>query len=322
MSIIFASNYAGAFKTVLGLIAEGTTSSNMESTYSDSYLSGWFTAQTPNFAAELTEGWVHECLFTGTAAGFRDGDIIQGYNSVRNGIDWSVITVDDVASFKYWNGSSLTTLSGTYNMSAGTRANWDVYFKKHASAGILRLYKDGTLVLEETGLNTSNFAVDCVRIKGYDSTSSTISVSQVIVADESTIGMKVFSPNLSAGNSNTFTSGAATDVDVDTATKLNTYITGNSNGLKATFAMENIPAGSLVAKAIAVNTRAKKGASGPAHMNMVARVGGTDYNHGTDHNLTVGIDPFAVIYNTNPATGLAWDNTTVDASEMGVRVTT
>ena len=206
-------------------------------------------------------------------------------------------------------------------MTSGTRADWDIYFKKHATAGILRLYKGGALVLEEIGLNTSNFAVNCVRVRGFPSPYPIV-WSQIIVADESTIGMKVFSPNLSVGNSNTFAAGTAADVDVNSVTNFNTYMTGSVNAQQATFAVENLPAGSLVAKAVAVNMRAKKGSTGPSLANMVARVAAVDYNHATNHALTVGIDPFSVVYNVNPASGLAWDNTTLDASEFGVRVTT
>ena len=311
MAVLFASSYAGAFKLMAGTALAAT--SGWDTTYSDGAIdtagaAAVYQIQTPDFAAELTEGWAH-CYFTvGSTASYKVGNFFGFYNSVRDGWDLVAyvtnVSSTDYVEFQYWNGSAMISTGSAVAMAATGSYNWDIYFKKHTSTGILQLYKDGALLYSATGLNLSNISVNCARFKGMGSYLADGRISQMIVADESTIGAKVFSPNLSTGAVNTMLSGGASDLDVDSMRLPNTFVTMDTDGQIGIFACEDLST-SMDVMAVVVNTRAKKGATGPTQMEILARVGSTNYSSDTKA-LTAGVEAVSHVFNTNPATGLSW----------------
>lgn len=320
MSVLFATSYMGAAYLLSGGVTVETSSSYREATYTDDAmtLTESIILQTPLFAAELTEGWIHACVIQVNSSTVHDGNMMGAYNSVRGGFDACLLITNSNTVLQYWNGSALTSVGASTAITGGTLGNYDFYFKKHASTGIVRIYKNGTLLLEATGLDTSNFDCDCVRFTGFASGGGTTIMSQLLVADESTIGWKVFAADLTAGALNDFTAGTVTDISVNSIQAYSSFMASATADQVATFTVENLPAGSLIPKAVVINMRAKKGTTGPANVQAVARVGGVNY-YTADKALSVGIEPVSHIFDTNPATGLAWDTSTVNAMETGAR---
>jgi hypothetical protein len=326
MAVLFASSYAGALKTMVGTVV--TSASGFDSTYSDASMdSGGTTViqiQTPDFPSELTEGWAHCYMNIGSSATYKTGNFFGFYNSTRNGWDvvayiTNVSTVDYVA-FQYWNGSAMVDVGTPVSLGSTGGFSYDLYFKKHASTGVLSFYRDGTLLITVTGLNLSNIAVNCARWRAGNSYLGDARFSQLLVAEESTVGARVFSPDLAAGAVNTLFAGVFSDVAVDAVRLQNTFIQADTNGQLATFACENLST-SLEAVAVVINTRSKRGTTGPSQLEILARVGGTNYSSDTKP-LTVGMDIVSHVFDTNPATGLSWTNAAVDAAEFGVKAIT
>jgi len=327
MAVLFASSYAGAFKVMGGAIQ--SSNSGFDPAYSDASIdtpgiSPVYQIQTPDFLSELTEGWAHCYFAAGPNAVYKVGNFFGFYNSTRNGFDVVVwitnVSSIDYVQFQYWNGSAMVSTGGAALMTSFGEFNYDLYFRKHGSTGVIRLFKDGSLLVETTGLNLSNIAVNSVRWRGMDSYLLDGRISQCLVADESTIGARVFTPNISTGAVNTLASGTASDLSVDAVRLLNTFITADTDGQLATFACEDLST-SMTVMAVVVNTRSKKGATGPANMEILARIGGVNYSSDIKA-LTIGVEPVSHVFDTNPATGLSWTNAIVNDAEFGIKAKT
>lgn len=324
MSVLFASSYAGSLKPFGGPIA--TIASGIEATYTDAGMdvagsNSVFQVQTPDFPVELTEGWVHCYMSVGSTTSYKAGNFFGLYNSVRNGWDIvAVINSSDQVNFQYWNGTTMASVGTATSLGSTGAYPYDLYFKKDGSNGIISIYRDGSLILSVTGLDLSHIAVNAARWRAMNSYLANAVLSQLLVAEESTVGAKVYTPDLSTGNSNTFVSGSVSDVSVDAIRIPNTFMTADTNDQTATFAVEDIST-SLEVAAVCINTRAKKGATGPANLEMVARVGSTNY-FSDPKALTVGMDPVNHVFDVNPATGLAWTVSILNSSEFGVRAKT
>lgn len=176
-----------------------TSGSGFDATYSDAAVSTngaapVFQLQTPTFAGELTEGWAHVYMTVGSNAFYKTGYFFGFWNTVRNMYDvaiWitNVSSVDYVECY-YWNGSTMVSGGAAVPMASSGSFYYDLYFKKDASDGRISLYKNEALLWSASGLNLSNISVNAVRWRAMNSYSANATLTQFLVADESTVGAK------------------------------------------------------------------------------------------------------------------------------------
>lgn len=69
-------------------------------------------------------------------------------------------------------------------------------------------------------------------------------------------------------------------------------------------------------RAIQVTITAKLTSGTPTFKNFL-RIGGVDYDGATTHTATSGYKCYAEVWNTNPATGLAWTDSDIDGLQAG-----
>jgi hypothetical protein len=125
-----------------------------------------------------------------------------------------------------------------------------------------------------------------------------------------------------AGNAQTFT-GTATNVNKSVINDA-TYISAASSGLISEYKTGGIalPSGSFTVPTVKMSSRALVGTSGPAHLEYVTRVAGTDYTGGSWAPVVGSFtnDTANYMQATNPATSAAWGTSDLTASTFNYGV--
>lgn len=161
------------------------------------------------------------------------------------------------------------------------------------------------------------------RVQNYFGTNVNQNFSEVILADERTIGWHLYQRGPNAAG--TLADGIAAYTAIDETG----FSTGDTNALAAagsqTFGyqdMIDIEASLLEVKAVFIGTAAHAdvGAAAPILTNQ-AYIGGVAYDMGagvdvTDLNFAL---PVVAQLTTNPATGLRWTYTEINAAEFGYK---
>ncbi len=208
----------------------------------------------------------------------------------------------------------MTNVGGTASIDEDIAEHLDIYFQGNDATGNVSLFLGGTELISAT--------VDLSLVTGITAVRSyhPHRFSQLIIADEPTIGWRLITryPN-AAGATGDFT-GTYTDVD-ETVYNDADFINSSTNGHVETYGQTGPAISGYTVRAVGVYARAKRGASGPANLQMALRSGGTDY-FSASKALGIGYAAYGHIWETNPATAAAWVSTAIDALQPGVKAVT
>ncbi|MEO6513848.1 MAG: hypothetical protein ABIR37_04130 [Candidatus Saccharimonadales bacterium] len=127
-------------------------------------------------------------------------------------------------------------------------------------------------------------------------------------------------PNGDGSNSGLTTSSGSTHNTLvnETTPNTTTYVYGTTSGLKDTYAFQDLDANTANVFAVETAHYSHKDAVGSVGFSNVARVGSTDYV-ATAQPLSVSWTTNRDIWETNPATGVAWAPSDVNSAEFGVQ---
>lgn len=200
------------------------------------------------------------------------------------------------------------------------------------TVGVCQVWVDGVLVIDETGIDTKNGgtadSIDLVRFGRTINNNS--DVGDIYIADQSTpLGpcRPIWLPVTSDGTHTDFVplNAGAHYVEVDEATPDGdtTYNAGATEGDIDTYGLTDLPtpgAGNAwQVHAIQTVTYARKSDAGAKSMRPVLRTGGADFS-GSTVALAETYDTYTEVFETNPDTAAAWNETEIDALEAGVEV--
>lgn len=212
--------------------------------------------------------------------------------------------------------AAVMTNVGTATTWAGSQAEYlDLYINGNDATGDVALFLGGSELKTVAGVDlTSVTGIDEVRSEfGYY-------ISQMVIADEPTIGGRLFTryPN-GAGNASAWTGGFG-DVD-ETINDDADFVNSSTNGQIEQFTQTGPAITGYVPRAVGVYARAKRGASGPANLQIGLRASGTD-DFSASKALTVGHSAYGEIWETNPATAAAFLAAQIDALQPGLKAVT
>lgn len=221
-------------------------------------------------------------------------------------------------SMEYRNAMGVMTAIGTPFLMPKTRSAHDIYIFCDASGG-MKHYVAGTLRNSGTADLSHLDGVAKVRLHAglFDR-----HWSQIIVADEPTIGMRLFTMYPSGAGATSQFTGSYAAVD-EIAYSDSDYVFSDTNGDVSTFAGTLV--GALIGytiRSVGASARAKCGAGGPQNLRLVLRSGGVNYPSGSDIPLDVGYTANQVVWETDPNTTLDWTATDAAAIQFGVKAIT
>lgn len=195
----------------------------------------------------------------------------------------------------------------------------DLYIDGNDASGTAKLYLAGTLQETVSAVDLGDVTgITHVRFYGYDTKQH--HVSQVIIADEPTIGWRLLTRYPNAAGATSSWTGSYTDVDEIVYSDAD-FINSATNGQVSTFGQTGPAISGYTVRAVGVYARAKCGASGPVNLQLALRVSGTDY-FSASKALDVGYSAYGNIWETNPATAAAWLSAAIDAVQPGVKAIT
>ena len=200
----------------------------------------------------------------------------------------------------------------------------DIYIKRHASTGEFTVYKDGEVVVTFTGdTETSASAFDRIRWSGLVGSDKELNLSQVIVADETTIGMKL--ATLAPSSNGTYSAwiGDYTDVaqeNLDTGVGIETPDVDDVSSFQLSNIHSSHNNSVVVSYIIAMLGLIEDDADDTEDFQIVTRVGSTDYLS-DDLGFTSSdvLERIQKAINDNPATSNPWTVQQLNSAEFGVK---
>lgn len=183
------------------------------------------------------------------------------------------------------------------------------------ASGSATVYLDGVERMP-TGSASMTYSTDITSVQYLGG--GLIVVGGVVVATEPTIGWRLgrLAP-LAAGASTAWT-GDYTSIDETTLNEADYIYSGTANQVE-TFTITLTPTiTGYVPRAVAVSARARRGASGPANLQLALRSGSTDY-FSSSKSLGLGFSANLNIWETNPDTSADWTSAQLSSLQIGVK---
>lgn len=220
-------------------------------------------------------------------------------------------TGDATGTMIYWNGTTWVGL-GKVPISNSSLLTYDIHYRNTAT-GRIAFYVGSSLIAQATG----DFSAlkDAARFRANNNNNFWMALSQVVVADEPTLGFKLAYRQPTGAGVHTAWAGTFAEVNAQIPTDT-VNISSNTADQRESFtkALFTVPNGMEV-KTVGATARTRRGETGPQKISMSLRFGSTDYDSPAKD---VGVDmrPIQAFWDVNPATGLKWVN--VDAGSITV----
>jgi hypothetical protein len=199
---------------------------------------------------------------------------------------------------------------------------FDLGLVVNSASGSAKLYVGGTKRIDSGSIDLSGVA-SMNKMQGYGRTvvtSESNYFSQIVIADEPTVGMRVTTvPPAGAGTTGDWT-GDYTDVDEAVYSDAD-FCYSATNGQIELFVGTVPSLTGYVVRAVGVYARAKCGASGPQNLQIALRSGSTNY-FSSSLALDVGYDAHGNVWEQNPNTTADWQTAQISAVQFGVKAIT
>lgn len=220
-------------------------------------------------------------------------------------------------------GTRTTLATASVNLAYGSLQKLDVYVS-YAVAGQVKVYLDGTLIIDYSGDVTTNsastlssFVLGQVGRTSAGGGAQYTAWSEVICGTDDTRSMSLCTlPPAANGNAFAWT-GSFSDLNEVTLNDATLSTSATSDQLLQTTVTSIGLAGTPAIRALCVSARASKGGTGPQNIQMNVRTGSNDYFSST-LALPAALDRVANIFATNPATSGPWAHTDLTAAGFNI----
>ena len=199
----------------------------------------------------------------------------------------------------------------------------DMYVN-YAVGGNVKVYLDGTLIIDYAGDVTTNGATTLSSLGlahpiAVGTGTQFTYWSEIIAASEDTraMGLVTLPP---AANGNTFNwTGSYADLDEITLNDADIATSASAGQLAQTTIASSGITGTPAIRAVCVSARAQKGGTGPQNAKMNVRTGGMDHL-GSTLSLPVAMARAAYVFETNPGTSGPWAYTDITAVGFNIGI--
>jgi len=283
--------------------ASGGGSSNPDNVY----------LETPAWASQ-TVLW-HHAYNDGLAASVVDAVVWELFDGAGTAvIRLKHIASGDLLNLEYLNASAVWTVAGSVSNFPDAGGYLDLYHSI-SSGGVLALYAGGTQNIYATGLPLSH--ITGIVKSRFRSGWTYCAWSDMIVASISTIGWRLVPLPISGAGATSGWTGAYTTVDEIPYSDADFISSSAANDI-STFATTAPSFTGYRVRGVVVTARSKCGAAGPQNLQLALRVAAVNYFSATKAQTT-GYGASVNVWETNPATTLAWDSAAMPAIEPGVK---
>lgn len=323
MTILFMGSEMDAFVPNLSTVTE-TTATTFDN-YNASFCRAAIEVYTGTEYAEgaiasgQTDVWAHfdiSSFYQGTDNQQRFVWLnASGTPSVRINQD----SINTLMSVEYWTGAAWVSAGSTTAYINAARQTIDMHVVCNSASGSMELYIAGTKLIDATVDLSGTTSLKNFRLYGntYAPLYDTDWYSQVVIADEPTIGMRLLTRYPNGAGATSGWTGAYTGIDEAVFDDADFILSASANQV-STFAQTGSSLTGYVVRAVGVSARAKRGASGPQNIQLALRSAGTDY-FSSSQALGLGYEAHQNIWETDPATASDWVNTAISSLQPGVK---
>jgi hypothetical protein len=226
---------------------------------------------------------------------------------------------------QYWDGSAWQTIGASFettNSLTQYRIDWTGYGTS-AGAITMRAFLDAG---EAAVASRAGSGLDLTALSGIARLHAVVtnrgggtqpSITAMFVADDDGDTSYVYQNVANANGADTGGTGTFSSVNSTGTTYDSSFISlptaGNRRSVKNTAARNY---GGRTIRAVAINARLRRGVTGPSRATLYLTIGGTRYYHPNVQLLTTGFVPYTFVFETNPATGIAWEITEAEAAAL------
>lgn len=225
---------------------------------------------------------------------------------------------------EYWTGSAWVLIGSVFNIASLTwyqaRFEWSGYgtssgsvsFRIFVDAGEAPIASGSATGLDFTGLT------GIVRIRFTDPRGGQPSqFSAAFVADDNGDSSYVYTSVANANGADTGGTGDFNSINTTGGAYDSTFISLGTSGLRRSVKnTANRNYDNRTVRAVAVNARLRRGATGPSQARVYLTIGGTRYYHPTTLSLTTSFEPYCMVWETDPSTSSAWTLTNAQAASL------
>lgn len=226
---------------------------------------------------------------------------------------------------EYWNGSTFVSMGNVTvnNGGLGVRAQYDVWIKKHATTGFIRVFLNAVEVASVTNINTTAFFGNTFLRFGRAANANFMSLSQILIANYNTLTAKVKQTAFTANGAVQEWTGAYTDIDELIGSYADVLTTDVVDEISTFKSAARTVTGFGVRAVGMIFNGLKGGEAAPANIRGVLRIGGTNY-YSSAAALGYGQNGIPFLWNTDPSTTATWSlANAIDANlEFGVQART
>lgn len=229
------------------------------------------------------------------------------------------------AAFQYWDGSAWVTVGSVFDPGVTLnlyRIEWSGYGTSSGSLSMRAVVEAGEAPVatrSASGLDFTSFSgiaqveIFCtVRGGGNQPGASTF-----FIVDSDGDASYVYNNVANANGADTGGTGDFNSVNSTGSTYDATFISLPTAGLRRSIKnTANRNYNGRTVRAVAVNARLRRGTTGPTRAAVYLTIGGTRYFHPTVQLLTTSFESYTFVWETNPATGLAWDLADAQAASV------
>jgi hypothetical protein len=281
-------------------------------------------------SADASELWLHFEQKTQSYPGGPDTTVLK---FMGNDGSYQIAAIrfgNAMGFYKSTDGVSLVPIvSGMpITLSTTDRMIIDVHVKIAASGGFVKVYINETLVHTEGPTNTSTNGPQSIRYINLSSPGAASFYSQIIVADQSTIGWRLaeIHPVVGSQNFSGWTGDYSALDDFTYSSTKTDFLSVNTNNAVSSFETSDVHSSlsvmTIEAVVFCARALAETG-SAVDNIQLGPSIGGTFYPSGT---LTIGEGNGEVIvkaiFSNNPATSSPWNFTAINNMQIGVKAIT
>lgn len=228
---------------------------------------------------------------------------------------------------EYWNGSAWTAAFTAVTCPVASSIHrLDIRLKMDNAVGAIELYVGGVLQASYAGdtIYTAETTISSVVV-GYAHATNSIQTtwSACFVSDEDSRQILYTQRAVNGAGAATDWTGAFTTID-ETGFDDTDLLQSSTNGHVSTFAKAALPTALNTGYdviGVGVTARARKGASGPANLQLVSRSGAVN---GVSASKALGVTftPYQEMFPLDPNTAAVWTYANADSSQLGVKAIT
>ncbi|MGX7895462.1 hypothetical protein [Tsuneonella sp. HG222] len=272
-----------------------------------------------DFASQSGDCFIHFDS-SHTSPGISDGDDIAV--EVLDDTGTAVIRIFCVGAsttftwqLQYLNSSAVwTNIGSTISQQENTNGDFDIY--ANVTTGAISLFASGTERVSATGLSLGHIdSLDGVR---FYSSGLHREWGQFVVADESTIGMRVATRYANGAGATSDWTGGYTAID-EIAYEDGDTVSSDTAGQIELFTQTGTDLTGYTIRAVSIASRAKRGSTGPQNMRHVLRINGSNFDNGSDIALSLGYGAHCSVWEQNPDSTGDWATADLTGLQFGVK---